>query len=113
MTMRLAGVATGVRNDAAPATVSAIMNGSTLRSRACATETATGATMSTVAMFETNWPSTTVTRHSTSRAASGPAPPSQPSSHPARASAAPVVANAVDIAIMPAISSTVVHEIAR
>ena len=60
MMMVSAAVATGVRNDAAPATVRAIMNGSTDTCRSAASTVAIGTMISTVAVFEISWPSTTV-----------------------------------------------------
>ena len=52
MMMVLAAVATGVRNDAAPATVRAIMNGSTDTCRSAASTVAIGIMISTVAVLE-------------------------------------------------------------
>ena len=66
-----------------------------------------------VAVFEINWPNTT---ESTNRAISsmvGPESPTMPTSWEAIISPAPDFVMAVDIGIIPAISSTVVQEIAR
>lgn len=89
------------------------MNGCTEVPRLAATETAMGATMSTVAVLLTICPSRMVSRQMVSNATWGPNPPTNPSSQSATMSAVPVVVNAVDSGIIPAIRTTVVHETER
>ena len=72
-----------------------------------------GARISTVAVLLMSWLSTSVSTHSTASATYAPESPITESSQPAMRSAVPVTVNAVDSGIMPAISTTVVHEIER
>ena len=69
--------------------------------------------ISTVAVLLMSWPSTMVSTQTASRARCGDADPTRSSSRPAMTSAVPVVTNAVDSGIIPATSTTVVHETER
>ena len=65
----------GVRKDAAAETATAIRTGSAETSISAAADSATGITISAVAMLEISWPSAAVSRNRPSRSACGPASP--------------------------------------
>ena len=69
--------------------------------------------ISTVAVLLMSWPSTIVSTQTASSARCGEAEPTRSRSRHAMASAVPVETKAVDSGIMPATSTTVVHETAR
>ena len=68
ITIRFAGVATGVRKAAAAATATAISTGFAETSISAAAESAIGITISAVAMLLISWPSTAVSRNEPERA---------------------------------------------
>ena len=113
MTIRFAGVATGVRKEAAADTATAISTGRGETPISVAAETAIGITIRAVAMLLISWPSTAVSRNRPSSSASGPASPTTSTSASASSSAAPGAYIAVESGIMPPTRTTVVHEMAR
>src|SRR4051794_36330852 len=100
MTIRLAGVATGVRNAAAAATATAISTGLTDTSMSAAAETAIGMTISAVATLLISCPNAIVSPTSPARSAYGPAPPTTSTSRSASCSAAPLAIIAVESGII-------------
>src|SRR6188508_2685870 len=111
MTIMLTGVATGVRNDAAAATVTLIRTGWGEMPSSMAAAAAMGMTMSAVAMLLMSWPSVAVMRNRPASSATGPNGPTTDTRVSATRSAAPVWVIAVDSGIIPATRTTVVHEI--
>ena len=75
MTIRLTGVATGVRYAAEAATVTDIRTGRTSIPRSAAAATAIGITISAVAMLLISCPNIAVTRNRPASSAYGPRPP--------------------------------------
>ena len=106
-------MAIGVRKAAAAATVSDIITGRTEMPRSPAALIAIGIMMSAVAVFEISWPKTAVITKSPSKRAYGPASPTTSTRISAMSSAAPDCWTATDTGIIPATSTTVVHEIDR
>ena len=113
MTIMLAGVAIGVRNEAAPATATSMRTGASATPDASAMATAMGATISTVAVLLTTWPSTSVRTNSVASTTRGPPSPTMSTSQPATRSAAPDEAIATDSGMRPPTSTTTCHDTAR
>src|SRR5262245_45732604 len=108
----LAGVAIGVRKEAAAATVTPISSGRTETWVSAAAEMATGMMISAVAVLLINCPTTTVNTNSPMSRAYGPLSPTALTSAMAILPAAPVFSIAVESGIIPPISTIVVQEIA-
>src|SRR5262245_52072707 len=111
--MRLAGVDTGVSRAAAHDTDTARSTGLAATPRSAAADRAMGITISAVAVLLIMAPNPTQITNTPSRSAHGPAPPTMSTRRLATLSAAPLTCMAVETGIIPATSTTVVHETPR
>src|SRR5262245_31072996 len=109
----LAGVATGVRNDAAQATQRLTSTGLAETCSCAAADTAMGIMISAVAVLLTSWPNTIVSRTIAVSSAYGPAAPTACTIRWPTASPAPDTRIAVDRGMIPPTSTTVVHDTPR
>ena len=109
MTIRLVAVAIGVMNEAAPATQMHIITGWGDTPMPTADASATGMTISVVAVLLMIWPSVAVSRNSPVSRPSGPSGRTTSTSAAASAPAAPVASMAVDSGIIAPTRMTVVQ----